>query len=743
MGKLRTFTRRTVLIGSAALAGGVAFGTYAVQRRPDNPLADGLADGSATFNPWVKIDAGGITLVTPHADIGQGAVHTQALLIAEEMDLEPGQYATTFGAPDPAYYNTALAAEGVPFDQRDTSPPAEIMRAAMGAVGKLAGIQVTGGSSSVPDSFDKLREAGAVARETLKLAASAETGVPVAELTTQAGAVILPDGTSLPYTQLAQTAATLEPVRDVTLRDPSEWRLLGAETQREDVAAKSTGAQSYGIDLKMDGMVHAAVRLSPRRSKPVSVDDTAARAMRGVTDVVQLSKGYAVIADNTWRAIKAAEALEVTWDVAPYPASQAEHWDAVAASFHEARLDREWINTGDVDSAPGTEITAEYRCPYAAHQPLEPLNALVRVTDGAVEVWASHQMPRFVQQQVAAVTGHDADQVVFHNQYAGGSFGHRLEFDNITLAAEIAEQMRGTPVKLTYSREEDFATDYPRQIGMARGTARVDGGQVTAIDLQIATTSASRSQMGRIGPVLPGPDAQIAAGVWNAPYVIPNMRLRAYAVPELAPVSSWRSVGAVTAGFFAECFLDEAIRAAGADPLEERLRLTDWGIARNVLEAVGEMSNWGAPLGPNRGRGLAMVESFGVPTAEVVEVTTTPDGIRIDRVYVACDVGKILDPVNFENHVQGGVIWGLGHAINSEVTFADGMPEQDNYHVHAGMRLYQTPEIVVRGLENNDAIKGIGEPPTPPAAPALANAVFDATGIRLRAMPFQNDMAFV
>lgn len=219
--------------------------------------------------------------------------------------------------------------------------------------------------------------------------------------------------------------------------------------------------------------------------------------------------------------------------------------------------------------------------------------------------------------------------------------------------------------------------------------------------------------------------------------------MRAYRAPELAPTSSWRAVGAPAAGFFFDSFLDELIHEAGADPMAERIRLMDHDASRKVLEAVAEMSNWGAPLGPNQGRGVAFVESFGVPVAEVVEVTNTDRGIKIDKVWVACDVGTVIDPINFENMVQGGIVFGLGHAINSEITYVDGIAEQTNYHAAEGMRMWQCPEIFVRGLENGRKVRGIGEPTVPPTAPALANAIFAATGQRLREMPFYKFMGFV
>ena len=501
MSRIKTIARRTFLIGSAAVAGGVVFGVYQVRKEIPNPLADSLKPGEAALTPWVRIDKDAVTLITPHADLGQGAYSVQAALIAEELDIDFGQFRIDAGAPAQAYYNTALAAEQVPFTSHDTSWQAETMRDAMGGLFKAIGVMVTGGSSTVPDSFDKLREAGAIARETLKLAASRQTGVPVAQLKTAHGAVLLPDGKALKYTELAETAATLEPVREVTLRAPSEWRLIGKPMQRLDIVAKSTGTQRYGIDLAVEGMVHAAVRVNPRQGGKLNrYDDSKAKGLRGVKKILPVTNGVAVVADNTWRAFQAAQAIECDWGPAPYPAEMKDHWAAIAASFTPEQLDKEWRHDGDVDKAlaDGKVIEAEYRAPYLAHAPLEPLNAIVKVGDDGVDVWVAHQMPRFVQQKVAAVTGVKPEQVRFHQQYAGGSFGHRLEFENVTLCAEIAKQMPGTPVKLTYSREEDFAHDFPRQIGMARGKGAVKDGQVHAYDLQVATVSSSASQSARM-----------------------------------------------------------------------------------------------------------------------------------------------------------------------------------------------------------------------------------------------------
>ena len=749
MANLAKITRRAALVGSVAIAGGVAFGYYAYQKPHPNPLKDDLGEGEAALTAYVKITPNGITLITPHCDIGQGVYSVQAALIAEELDLEFGQFDVSPGVPAAAYYNRAFAEEAAPYKLTDDSAPAQMTRALMGVALKFVAMQGTGGSSSVPDSFERLRQAGAVARETLKKAAARKHRVNRKLLTTEGGHVILPDGTRIPYTELSADAAKVSPVNDVKLRDPSSWRLLGKPMQRLDIAPKSTGTLKYGIDLQLPGMLHAAIKLNPHQGGAMnSFDAAAAEQMRGVKKVLPLTGGVAVVADNTWRAFQAAEQVRVDWGPANFPDEMSEHWAKIDQSFNEEQLDNEWQHDGDVDKAidnADQAVEREYRAPYVAHAPLEPLSALIQVTDERADIWVSTQIPGMVKTNVALITGTDEENVFVHNQYSGGSFGHRLEDEHVKHAAEIARQFKGTPIKLTYSREEDMRHDYPRHIAKARMRGAIKNGAVNAIDYNVASVSAVTSQMSRQPnvPPIPGPDKQLIAGAWNAPYAIPNSRYRAYRVSGLAPTSSWRSVGASTNGFFQECFVDELIHEAGLDPLAARLSWASNGVAKKVLEEIGTLSNWGTPLGENRGRGLAMVASFGVPCAEVVEVTNTENGIKIDKVYMVADVGRVLDPVNFDNLAKGGVVWGLGHAMNCAITYKNGIAEQNNYHQHEGMRLNQCPEIVVRGLENSPDIRGIGEPPVPPAAPALANAIFAATGLRLRAMPFNDYIRFI
>ncbi len=745
MSALKTIARRTFLIGSAAIAGGVAFGAYAYKRDPENPLLAGLADGEAAITPYVRIDADGITLITPRADSGQGVYSVQAAMIAEELDVELAQVRVDPGPPSVAYYNTAFSDEGAPFPSTDDSAVAEGARTVIDVLMKFLGVQVTGGSTTVPDGYEKLRVAGAVARETIKAAAAAKTGVAVGDLKTEGGQVILPDGTTIAYTELAAEAANIDPVQDVELRDPATWRLMGKPMQRHDIAAKSTGTLTYGIDQVVEGMVHASIKLNPAQGGDmVSFDATMAKTMPGVLEVLPVTGGVGVIATNTWYAIEGAKAVEVEWGPSPMPATMEEHWDTVAAAF-DGEIDSRNRDDGDVGAAlDGADaFEAEYRMPYLAHAPLEPIGAIVRVTNDRADVWTGTQIPRFTQGNVAGMTGLDREQVHIHAQYMGGSFGHRLEDEVVKQATEIALQMKGTPIKLTYSREEDMTHDFTRQISIARMSGAVKNGQIDAVDARVAMPSVLSSQMSRQGLSVPGPDVVIVTGMWEQPYAIPHHRVTGYRAADLAPLSSWRSVGASTNAFAYDCFLDELAHQAGVDPLEERIRLCNHDASRQALETVGEMSGWGRELPEGTGLGVGFSLSFGASVAEVVQVTNTDRGIRIDNVWVAAEVGRVIDPINFDNLVKGGVIWGLGHAINCEITYVDGIAEQSNFDWYQGMRMYQTPQIEVRGLENGSKIRGIGEPPVPPAAPALANAIFAATGQRIREMPFNKFIDFV
>lgn len=745
MSRAGRIARRTLLVGSAAVAGGVALGYWAWRRPVANPLTGTLPAGAHAFTPYVIVDADGVTVIAPRAELGQGVASGLAALVAEEMDLDWDTVRVVHGPPSGAYYNGKVAAEGFPIAATDDGLLARGARGLGDAVAKFADLQITGGSTSMADAWDRMRQAGAAARAVLRAAAAEAEGVPTAGLRTEAGAVVLPDGRRVPYPALAERAAMLDIPENAAPKPPADWWLLGQPMRRHDIVAKSTGRGGYAIDLVLPDMVFATVRTNPARGGVRGMETGAAEAMPGVLRIVPVEGGAGVIADNSWTAMQAANAIDFDWGAPPFPADSAAMWETVAASFTDDRRDSRLRDRGDIGAAlaGGDIVTAEYRVPYLAHAPLEPPGAVARLTDGRLEIWAGTQIPTFARDLAAERAGLDPDAVTLRVLPSGGSFGRRLEADFILQAVDLAAALPGRPVKLTWSREEDMARDFPRPMAMARGRGAVAGGRVTALELSVAAQSVAASQMGRLGFPAAGPDVAIVAGAWDQPYAIPACRVTGYRVPEMVPVSSWRSVGASQNGFFHESFLDELIHAAGADPLAERLRLIDDPLSRKVLEAVAGMAGWSGPRpGSGRGRGVALTLSFGVPAAMIVEVHDTEHGIAIDRVWAAAEVGRVIDPVNFENQMQGGVVWGLGHAMNCELTFADGRPEQAQLTAYEGMRIGQCPDIAVRGLENGDTVRGIGEPPVPPAAPALANAIFAATGQRIRDLPLWHAVDF-
>lgn len=755
MGRLATFTRRAFLFGAVAVAGGAAFGYYKYRQDWPNPLDSDAPEGAGVFNPYVMIAPDNtITVIVPRAEMGQGVTTTLAALVAEELDVPLSMVSVEHGPAGNAYFNTAMVSAAAPFYEFDRSFMAETVRSTMGVAAKFLGIQGTGGSTSTVDAFDKMREAGATAREMLKDAAAKRWSVTAANLKTGDGKVTGPaSGQSLTYGELAAEAAAMEP-REVALKARSDWKLLGKSQPRTDMLAKVTGAPVFGIDVVLPDMLFATVRMSPRfGAKPVKADAKAALAVPGVSKVVEIStaygNGYGIIASNTWAAFKGAEALEVEWAEAAYPADSAGISkvlaDRLAKADGDVMRDDGDVDTAFADAPADKVIRASYSVPYLAHATMEPMNATAQFKDGKLTLWSGNQAPTLARDFCADMLGIEEDAVTVHTTMMGGGFGRRFELDTALYATALARETDGRPVKVTWTREEDMRHDQYRPAAVAEFAARIgEDGIPVAVEGSIASPSILPSLMGRTYGLSPaGPDKLLTEGSHDQPYAIANYRVTGKKADLSIPIGFWRSVGNSYNAFFHESFIDETAHAGGIDPVEMRLKLMkDWPVATALVEKVAAMSGWKTPLPAGKARGLAFTLSFGTWVAEVVQVAETPDGIRIEKVWCAADLGTVLDPAIVKAQLMSGIIFGLSQALNQEITFADGMVEQGNFTDYDALRMAQCPEIEIELLENNSHMGGAGEPGTPPAAPALANAIFALTGKRVRTLPLGKEVRF-
>ncbi len=746
MSTLGTITRRAFLFGSAAVAGGVAFGLYQYRKPYPNPLT---SDAEMTvLNPYLIIDQRGITIITPRAEMGQGVHSTLAALVAEELDVRWEDVRAEHGPVSPIYYNRAVITGSAPFAAFDDSLAARSTREVMGIASKFLGIQITGGSSSMADAYVKMREAGAAARMVMLEAAARRWGVAASSLKTADGEVLNPaNNLRLTYRELAVEAASIEPPSAPTLKDPSQWRYLGKSMPRLDMPAKCTGTAQFGIDVRLPNMLYATVRANPRLGgKMNSFDGSAAQSAKGVQQVVDLGDAVAVVADNTWRAFQAANLLTFDWGQAPYPPTTDAIFESIAASFAGPENDQP-LNIGDSSQALANAeqvISVEYRAPFLAHSTMEPMNAVAHLHDGMLEIWTGNQTPTVARQQAADLAGLPLEQVKLHIQLLGGGFGRRLESDYILQAVKLAIALKGQPVKMTWTRPEDMQHDFyrPAAIARAQGVMGADG-VPSVVQLAVASPSIGQASAQRNDLPPSGPDGAITEGCAGQPYSIANYRVTGYAPDLKVPIGYWRSVGSSFNGFFHECFLDELAVAGNVDPMAMRLKMTaDFPVAHQVLKTLSEISNWDQPMPAGKARGLALSLSFGTTAAQVVEISQSENGIRIDKVYCVADVGIALDPRNIEAQISSGIIFGLSAAIMSEITFADGAVVQSNFHDYDALRMRQIPTIETRILQNGGKLTGIGEPGTPPAIPALANAVFALTGQRIRSLPLNKQVKF-
>lgn len=729
--------------------------------------------GPVALNGWIRVRRdGGVQLAMPRSEMGQGVHTTLALLVAEEMDTPVQGIELIAAGHDSLYGNVAVMQMALPVHPDALEPGHEHAGAQAGrwVVAKIArelGINMTGGSTSVADAWEPLRGAAATARAQLVAVAAARWQCPVQACRVTDGRVHhAPSGRSCHFGELVADAP-LALTGEIHLKPSTAWTQIGRPAHRLDAAAKTDGSAVFGLDVRLPdrpGMVYAAVRHHPALAGPLpALDEAQARRQPGVLDLVPLPEvagstpAWAVVASHAWTALKAAASLQ--WATSPAVTSltsvmptgrpnsaaiEAGLANAVQGDkgfvFHE-RGDALTVLSG---AAPGGwhRLDAVYQAPYLAHAPMEPMNCTVHATPGKLEMWAPTQVPGLARQLAARLASLKESDVTVHVTYLGGGFGRRLDLDFVGQAVQVALKTSPRPVQLMWSREEDMTHDFYRPAGAARLQGAVNAqGEWMALAIHSAGDAITPRHMARAMPKLAGPidmpDKTTAEGLYDLPYEVPHQRMAHTATRSGVPVGFWRSVGHSHNAFFSESFVDELAHAAGADPVAFRLqRLQHHPRHAQVLRLAAERAGWGQPLPDGRARGVALHESFGTVVAQVVEVDKVDGRPRVRRVVCAVDCGVAVNPDGVAQQMESSVIFGLTAALHGRIDIVDGVVQQRHFHHYAMLRMADTPVIETHIVKSDRAPSGMGEPGTPPVAPALANAWFALTGERVRRLPF-------
>lgn len=679
------------------------------------PLAAGRLEAATPVvfapNAWLRLTADGtVTVMCGSAEMGQGVLTAIPMMLAEELDADWKKVRVMQAPVDKAYDNP------------------------------MFGMQATGGSTTVRAHWEPLRKAGAAAREMLVAAAAAQWKVPASECRTEAGQVIHSSGRKLAYGALVPAATKLAVPAEPRLKDPKDFRLLGRRINRLDTPGKINGTAKFGIDAQVPGMLVAVMARAPQPgAKPLKVDDAKAKAVKGVRQIITIPHGVAVLADGYWAAKKGRDALVIDWDLgAAKDLSTAKVSDMLATGASQA--DAIALDAGNVKDAAATSartLDATYEAPYLAHACMEPMNCTAWVRGDTVEIWAGTQSQgpsQGILSQVASVT---PAKVKVNTLLLGGGFGRRFAPD-FTIDATLLSKISGKPVKLVYTREDDTAAGFYRPASVTKFEAALDDkGMPTMLKCGVGSPSIMAAS-GFMKIPDNGVDSFAMEGIADHPYDIPNQRL-AYGRTEPGPqVWFWRSVGHSQNVFFIEGFIDELAAAAKADPYEyRRALLGKQPRYKAVLELAAQKAGWGTPLPAGVYRGIAVAQSFGSYVAEVAEVSIGPDGTpKVHRVVAAVDCGMTVNPQTIERQIEGGIVYGLSAALYGRIGFKDGRVEQGNFNDYPVLRMNEMPKVEVHILPSTEKPGGIGEPGTPPIAPAVANAIFAATGQRLRSMPF-------
>jgi isoquinoline 1-oxidoreductase beta subunit len=713
----RSPSRRTFLKGSAAVAGALVIATR-IDLGGGIARAATIKDGPMP-NAFVRIGADDtVTVLIKHLDKGQGVTTGLSTIVAEELDADWSQVRAEFAPADANLYNNLF----------------------------FGPVQGTGGSTSTANSWLQLRKAGAAARAMLVAAAAAEWQVPAGEITIEKGVIAHRSGKSGRFGEFAAKAATLPVPTDVTLKEPKDWRLIGTRVPRLDSAAKTTGQAIYSLDIRRPGMKTAVLLHPPRFGATVaSFDASAAKAVKGVVDVVAVPQGVAVVADDTWAAIKGREALQVKWDDSK---AETRSTEAIFADYRK-RAETSGlpaVKNGDVDAAfksAAKVIEAEFEFPYLAHAPMEPLNCVLEMSlGGGCEVWAGAQLQTVEQATVAAILGLKPEQVKLNTVWAGGSFGRRAT-PNADYFGEAAAILKATggkyPVHLVYTREDDIKGGRYRPMFYHKLRAGLDaGGKIVAWQQRLVGQSFIIGSPFEKMIVKDGVDETAVEGASDLPYAVPNLLVEWH--PTQSPVTTlwWRSVGHTHTAQAVEVMMDELAHAAGKDPVEFRLALLEKHPRHAaVLRLAAEKAGWsGASPAAGKGRGVAVHESFNSYVAMIADVDVSGTGeIKVERVTVAVDCGIAVNPDVVRAQMEGGVGYALGAALRNKITLKDGVVEQANFDSYEPLRLPDMPAVEVYIVPSSADPTGVGEPGVPPLAPAVSNAIFAATGKRLRSLP--------
>jgi isoquinoline 1-oxidoreductase subunit beta len=752
-------SRRQFVLGTAGVAGALVVGWCVLPPRQrittSEPLA--TAPGESAMNGWVKVSADGkVTVMLAKSEMGQGVMTSLAALLAEEMDADWSTVRTQMAPIDPIYNSIAPLVDGLPFHPDDQSAVKRFAGWMTAKAMREIGVMMTGGSSSIRDLWLPMREAGAAARSMLIAAAAQQWQVPAADCRAAAGRVTHSSGRSAGFGELAALAAKQPLPKNPVLKDVRQFSLIGKPLRRIDAAAKLDGSARFGIDALPGGLLYASVSMCPVLGGTVaSFDPADATQLPGVRKVFAVdgynggTAGVVVIADSPWQALKASAAVSINWNEGAMANVNSADLLQQLAKTLDSKDGFAYYKIGDVEAAlagAAKRIEAEYRAPYLAHMTMEPMNCTVQFKDGAATVWVSTQVPGVARSAVARVLKIAAEKVDVNVMLLGGGFGRRLDVDFIAQAAAIAREAQGVPVQTIWSREQDTTHDFYRPACVSRFKAGVDGqGKLVAWWNASAGQAIVPNILKRaFGLPGAGPDKSTSEGAFDQPYEWPNARIGHEIVDLPVPIGFWRSVGHSHQAFFKESFLDEAAAAVGQDPVDfRRSLLKNHPRHRAVLERAASLAGWGTPLAPapdgaKKARGVALHQSFGSIVAQVIEASVTADRqIRAHRVVCVIDCGLAVNPNLIRQQMESGIVFGLSAALRGEIVIEKGRVQQSNFHDQPILRIDECPQIETDIIASSEPPGGVGEPGTPPVAPALANALFALTGQRLRSLPFK------